>query len=311
MKDKIEQILNQYEASQFLSIEEKREIACSLELGILLSLGKLLEESLGMKGLISSCVGSKINNPQNLAESAVESFKEQGFDDEEASYLAEVSGRLKIATTIQPKIEGEVSVEWIDMWSIINAIKTALILNHHSLEKADLIAQACVKKVFEEKHIISSQTFYDELEVTLKDFKITYASKITKTVPFVFKLLTLDERMNSYQIGRMIEERVIQITSPVVGLPNAKSLAKNIRDIWDCTDRNHLGFKERVTLLKGEIGDKWATEVQQMLDMTEAPLVSSLLIKLSEPAKLFLRIEGKSSIERAGPNSAMDVPILI
>lgn len=299
---KIADFLTQHPSNQYLSPSEKETLISSSELGVLLSLGKLVESSLGIDDLI-------MPPAEQQASPSIAGFITQGFSPEEASFLAIESQKIIAADSLQPKIEGSVDLKNIDIPLAQTSLKAALVCNHMDVKKADFVAKACIQDLCDGKTHLSSKEFSQELSVKLKDYKVDNASEIATTIPLVFTPMTLEtekSKKTSQETASLIESRVVQVVSPEKDSVKVQELAKNCGDLLE---RAPVNFRQQVSLLRESIDSTCNQEAQQTFEAAQSPAVSTVLVKLLDPAKMYLRYAGGPSYDIKGIKQPIEVPI--
>lgn len=172
-----------------LTDEDKAQLTAILNLGQLLVAVKLLEESLGLQGLLaqilpnlspaldSTSLLSKAGQEgkQELAELQThikQRFIDQGYPEDKAQFLADVGSRLVEEGLLAPNATSVNSSHTFNEPLLIDSVKAALVLADHPLTQADSIAREAVSNSLVEGPYHSTKQFRAALESHLEDLGV-------------------------------------------------------------------------------------------------------------------------------------------
>jgi uncharacterized protein YukE len=181
-----------------LSTEDKNKLGASLNLGQLLIVGKLLEDNMGLQGLLHQILSSLLPAfdfqhmiPQAMQEVQQEHlevqtrvkdhFVHQGYPEEAAQFLAQVGGELTQQGLLTPHLTANISEKTLNQPLLENSIKAALVIAHHPLPEAHAIASEAIQNTLSEGPYPSIKQFLTALDSHLTDLQVRNSSQIAKT----------------------------------------------------------------------------------------------------------------------------------
>jgi hypothetical protein len=178
-----------------LPAEDKENLLAALNIGLLLVAGKLLEDNLGLQGLLTQILPSLVptidpnlillpaaqENMEGRTERYTqiqEHFVEQGYSEDQALFLAETGVELAEAGLLTPNATSNISSQTINQPLLINSIKADLVLSKYPLQEADFIANEAVNQTFAEGPSPSIKQFRATLESHLADLQVKTSPQI-------------------------------------------------------------------------------------------------------------------------------------
>lgn len=208
----LQTFLNTIPEFSSLSGEDKAKLVASLNLGQLLISAKLLEDNLGLQGLLAQILpflSPVLNSNQMIFEAKSENqqehlqlqgliknnFVEQGYTEEEAQFLSEVGIELVQQGLLTPSLSGNISEETINQPLLEDSIKAKLLTSGYSLQETDTIAHEATEATLAAGPYSSMEQFRTALQSHLTDLGIKDSEEITNAaivIPPAEKLLTLN-----------------------------------------------------------------------------------------------------------------------
>jgi hypothetical protein len=172
-----------------LTEEDKAQLTAILNLGQLLVAAKLLEESLGLQGLLAQILPnlspaldftslvSKADqeSKQEITElnsQIKQRFIDQGYPEDKAQFLADVGSQLAKQGLLTPNATSVNSSHTFNEPLLIDSVKAALVLADYSLTQADSIAREAVSNSLIEGPYHSTKQFRTALESHLEDLGV-------------------------------------------------------------------------------------------------------------------------------------------
>lgn len=196
----LQNFLNSIPEFAILPPQEKADLvtslASSLNIGHLLVVGKLLEDSLGLQGLLSHilpALSPALNPNQMIAQAKQEDqqgelelqiqiqehFIEKGYPEDKAQFFAQVGTELTQNGLLTPNVTANISEKTIDQPLLEKSIAAELALSpQYSLQNAKGIAQEVISRTFNDAPYLSANQFRSALESHLTDLRVKNSSEI-------------------------------------------------------------------------------------------------------------------------------------
>lgn len=324
-----------------LSTEDKAKLlpslTSSLNIGHLLVAGKLLEDSLGLQGLLAHLLPglSPGLNPSQIISQAKredqqgqlelqahikEHFIEQGYPEDKAQFFAQVGTELTQNGLLAPAITAHISEKTINFSLFEKSITAGLALSpQYSLENAHAIAQEANSRTLDNAPFLTAKQFRSALESHLRELGVKNSSAIVAAailVPSTEQSLALvglglgiapPTAPTALSLGSIVEKRALQLLVPQLG----PQLAKQISEEIDATLHTLVNvMKDNLYSLHIEDDENFAKALDETFansfkTMTPFPAFAE---KVQDPAYKY--ILALSTIEGdAGRKGAIDIPI--
>lgn len=183
-----------------LSPEDKTKLVisltASLNIGHLLVAGKLLEDSLGLQGLLAHILPSlsPVLDPGQMISQAKQgdlqgqlelhtqikdNFIAKGYSEDKAQFFAQVGTELAQNGLLSPEITANISEKTINQPLLEKSITAKLALSpQYSLEKALNVAQEAISRTFDDASSFSAKQFRSTLESHLTDLRVKNSPEI-------------------------------------------------------------------------------------------------------------------------------------
>ena len=175
--------------------EDRANLAASLHLGQLIVAGKLLEDNLGLQGLIAQILPSlsptlepHLIIPQAEQENKQESvelqtrikdhFVHQGYSEDKALFLAQTGAELTQEGLLTPHVTSNISSNTINQPLLLNSVKAELVMADYSLEEANTIAHEAIDRTLTDAPYPSTKQFRAALESHLTDLEVKTSTEI-------------------------------------------------------------------------------------------------------------------------------------
>jgi predicted nucleic acid-binding Zn-ribbon protein len=172
-----------------LPAEDKAQLAAALNLGQLLVAGKLIEDSLGLQGLLVPILPSLLPNlhleqviPQaeqevqqgrlELQTQITDYFVHQGYSADKAQFLAQVGSDLTQQGLLTPNAAANISANTLNQPLLIDSVKAELVMANYSLNEAHAIAHEAVDMTLAEGPYPSAKQFRAALASNLTDLQV-------------------------------------------------------------------------------------------------------------------------------------------
>ncbi len=178
-----------------LPTEEKAQLEAALNLGQLMVVGKLIEDSLGLPGLLNPLMPSLLPTlnledviPQ--AEQEVEQgqlelqtqmkdhFIQQSYSEDQAQFLAQVGSDLTQQGLLTPAVTANISPKTLNQPLLVNSVKAELVLAHYSLDDAHAVAHEAVDLTLADAPYPTAKQFRAALESNLVDLQVKMSPNI-------------------------------------------------------------------------------------------------------------------------------------
>lgn len=318
---------------------EIEQLTTILSLGQLLTAGKLLEENLGLPGLLATILSSHLTtaeantlSSQTQQENRQESEKlqtllydhasSQGYSEEIALFLAQIGSQLVQQGLSTPSITAISSPQSIQKPLLVDSIKAALILTgDYSLTQAEALAQEALDLTFLDTPFLSTQKFRQTLESHLKDLGVPRSSDIaTQAVllPAIDNRLKLSEKspLSQAELTTLIETRSFQLLSPQLGTELSKQITQEIiKTLFGNSSKsdptnNPLSLlneinKQTQIINKNQKQTKVLETFKETIKNKEDFYAFSL--KIMDPAYLFIFSSNPGMISSNQTNKKMDI----
>lgn len=229
-----------------LEPKEKERLVASLQMGQFLVVGKLVEESLGLPGLLFHLLPIDSKERASFVEKVVaeekverpvqkervqEAFVAKGLSPPAAEFLADVAEELSARGPLTPDLPAHISDETVDLPLLTKTTTAALLLQGVPLEKAAPVAEGAIKKTLAEGPHPMLQHFQGALQIHLKDEGVADPAGVAQAA----RALPLKETHLEWQKGAgtlplgdikgIIEKKVMTLFEPRLGGSAAKEMA--------------------------------------------------------------------------------------
>jgi hypothetical protein len=316
----IKPFYNANPALSLLTAEEKSKLTAALNVGQLLAAGKLLEETLGLKGLLA-CLFPQITasldfnaiirqakeeekqEHQEFHAHMKNRFKEQGYSDDQAHFLADIGQELTEQGLLAPSLTSSLSPKNLNIPLLENSIGAALVLAHYPLQEAKKLAQEAINHTLAEAPYSSTKQFRAALESQLSDFGIKNCPTIAASALFLSPTEKLTQ-LSPHDLLDILEKRTLQLLTPQLGAPLAQQISQEIAKTLfgkshpDAREMSHISspfafvsvLEDQLAQLQVEHNPNWTSALTQTLKETLKTNESfhPLSLKIMDPAYLFV-----------------------
>lgn len=237
-----------------LSPAAKQQLEASINIGQLLVSSKLLEESLGLPGLLTHLFPplSPVLNPDRMITQAnqadqqteidlqgeiKDNFIEKGYPEEKAQFFAQLGTELIRYGLMAPHVNANIQEKTIDYSLLKNSIKTEIALSpDKTLQEADALANEALSRTFDNQPFPSAKQFRSILQSHLTDLKVQKSSEIAMSAVLIPPLeqslnrhpSVLTPPLSSPELIAIVEKRTLQLLTPQLGTQPAKEISQEI-----------------------------------------------------------------------------------
>lgn len=224
-----------------LTAIDQNTLAAALNVGLLLTAGKLLEANIGLSGLMTQlllpllsselgidpapifahAIQESIQNLKTVEKELSSHYLNQGYSQETAAFLAETGVRLINNGLLTPTAPSP-STQSIDVPLLINSIKADLILSNgpsYPLSIADATAREAVALTLSEGPFYTTNQFFKLLETQLADLGVKGEPgeivRYAVVIPTVTSLPTAINIVNP-QTGRPLSAAINTVTPQAI-----------------------------------------------------------------------------------------------
>lgn len=254
----LEEFFNETPELSELEPQDREKLIASFNLGLTLVAGKLIEESLGLQGLMANLMPLMTSNadalpldvPAIVSQSNTEKqeentvllgnvkehFIQEKFSEDQAQFLANFAvewAEQGILTPNSPAIFSEKNVNRV---LLENSISSALILSQQlTPQEAGSLAKEVVDFTLTESPFPSSKQFRSALETNLSHRHVRNSHDIVKQAVFIpNQEKSLDRTGNPAQFSSpttlrsLVEKRTLQLLTPQLGAKLAMQIGQEI-----------------------------------------------------------------------------------
>ncbi|MDP1879847.1 MAG: hypothetical protein Q8K60_02765 [Parachlamydiaceae bacterium] len=299
-KAPIDSIINKMPEFSSLTEEAKKTLEANLNIGLLLTAGKLVEANLGLPGLLTKILPETAShlslNPQlpefnQQKTELMERYTFQGFPPEESKFLADVAIEILQHGVLTPSAP-IITEQTINQPLLINTLKSALILSDNgiSLKDADIISQQAVSNVFLESPKLTPKQFRQSLENYLQEEGIS-----TNTKEIVKESIVLMKEKPDFNVSE-IQDHLLSLLTPQMGVQLAKEVIEEVQIALFGTSQPSTSAKSPYFLtnsIKQEVEKTYSQENKtfgkKQTEAFETAMETSLnlsafLLKMMDPA---------------------------
>lgn len=289
----LETFLNASPEFTELSPHAKKQLEASLNIGQLLVSSKLLEESLGLPGLLSNLFPPllPILNPHQMISQAQQAdqqtetdlhiqikdhFIKEGYPEEKAQFFAQMGTKVIQYGLLAPNVNANIQEKTIDYSLLKNSIKTELALSpDHTLQEADTLTDEALSRTFDHQPFSSTKQFRSLLQHQLTDLKIPHSAEIARAAVLIppldqsltHNLSTLREAENPFinaetgtKSQTKTESELIKTVPEIPPLPSSTLLSSH--------ELIAIVEKRTLQLLAPQLGTQLAKEISQEIVST-------------------------------------------
>lgn len=172
-----------------LPVEDQAKLIASINLSQLLVVSKLLEDNLGLPGLVTQILpslSSALNPHQMISQVKQENqqerlelhnrvkdqFVRQDYSKDQAQFLAQVAVELTQHGLLTPHLTSNISEKNLNRPLLENSVKAELVIARYSLQEAHTIAHEAVDRTLLDGPYSSTNQFRNALKSHLADFQV-------------------------------------------------------------------------------------------------------------------------------------------
>lgn len=307
-------------------------VEAALNVGQLMIASKLLEESLGLTGLLPSFLSSSFPSldVDKIAGEATEEdsktkaylleklhthFMSQGYPEDKAVFLAQGAAEINAKTLLAPPILSRISEKTIDLNLLQTSLGMELALIHSlPLPEAQRLSNRALALTCEQGPFHSSEQFRSSLKPNLADLGVPDSGEIALALP-LYPLLgdrltySSDPEPSLAAIGHRVDQLLPQLNHELrkeIAVEITKTLVSTSPPFLDLT---HIFQQEVSRLKKGDDAKLTealhATFIESIKTMTSFP---EFALKLLDPAHQYLNATSLIYRKNDKPHRG-DIPI--